>query len=204
MMMHEMETIKTLARICTPEAGTEHEVALATVREKLQKQGFSALAESPGLQHLFRFVLEQGCHGELSIMEPLYSFHENFVMARRRRFREHNFKDVCAVDEAWLRLVVLQSAYAVKRDKIRDTWIECFGPSHIALLMKPKNKAFLEKLVTAVKTFHRTYAALAAYTHVPKRHQANLLGRLAIALGQLSLNLIIRDTSACVELRLRS
>ena len=32
MMMHEMETIKTLARICTSLAGAAHDFALATVR----------------------------------------------------------------------------------------------------------------------------------------------------------------------------
>ena len=85
MMMHEMEVIKTLARICTTSAATAHEVALDTVRAKLHDQGFSALAESPGLQHLFRFVLEQGCDSAMGSMEPLYAFHEKFVNAKTCR-----------------------------------------------------------------------------------------------------------------------
>ena len=187
MMMHEMETIRTLARTCTTSAATADEVALHSARAKLHGEGFSVLAESPGLPHLFRFVLEQGCDSATGIMEPLYTFHEKFVNAKTRRLREHHFKDVCTVDDAWLRLILLQCAYGVKRDKIRDTWVECFGPSVIGALMKTKMKDFLEQMSTVVNKFHRTYAALAAYEHFPAGHKNKFLGRLGMQLGQILL-----------------
>ena len=72
MTMHEMETIKTLQRVCTAETAVSQVVAIETVRSRLQQQGFSALAESPGMPHLFRFVLEQGDQSTSNIMEPWF------------------------------------------------------------------------------------------------------------------------------------
>ncbi len=117
-------------------------------------------------------------------MEPLYEFHEKFVNPKMRRLREHHFKDVCAVDNAWLRLCLIQAAYGVKREKIRDTWIDYFGPTHIAQIMRQSKAAERELAGQVLMTFHRRYAALAAYEHFPAGQQAICLGRLGIAVGR--------------------
>ena len=117
MLRHEMETIKVLQRICKPEIELAQTVALETVLTRLHQQGYSALAESPGISHLWRFVIEHG--SGVSIMEPLFAFHEKFVNPKLRRLREHHFKDVCAVNIAWVRLVLLQCAYAVEKQDQR-------------------------------------------------------------------------------------
>ena len=186
MLMHEMESIKTLARICTRESGVASDVAERQVRAKLVGQGFSALAESPGLSHLLRFVLEQGSDGALSIMQPLFIFHERFINPQLRRLRAHHFKDVCMIDCPWLRLVMLQSAYgASRRDGVKDCWIEAFGPPLVAKIMKPNMKSFRGDMSFMVKKFHRGYAALRAYAHFPAGHQHKFLGRLGMRLGDI-------------------
>ena len=73
---------------------------------------------------MLRFVLELRGSGADSVLEPLYEYHEKFVNPKIRRLREHHFRDVLAVDEPWLRLALIQAAYSINRDKIRDTWIE--------------------------------------------------------------------------------
>ena len=184
MTMHEMEVIKTLQRVCSVETALSQTVALETVRARLHQHGFSALAESPGMPHLFRFVLEQGDQSTTNIMEPLFAYHEKFVNPKLRRLREHHFKDVCLVDNAWLRLILLQCAYAVDRKQIRDTWIECFGPGAIAAIMKLKMKPIREETAIIVKTFHKEYAAKAAYSHFPPGYKIKFLGRFGSKLGE--------------------
>ena len=142
MMNHEMESIKALAKVCTKEGQIAQDVSEKAVKERLVGLGFSALAESPGLPHLLRFVLEQGSDGVLSIMQPLFTFHEKLINPRVRKLKEHHFKDVCVIDCPWLRLVMLQSAYAAKREKIRDCWIESFGTPLCTKIMKPSLKIF--------------------------------------------------------------
>jgi len=184
MTMHEMEVIKTLQRVCSVETALSQTVALETVRSRLHHHGFSALAESPGMPHLFRFVLEHGGQSTTNIMEPLFAYHEKFVNPKLRRLREHHFKDVCLVDNAWLRLILLQCAYAVERKQIRDTWIECFGPGAIAAIMKLKMKPIRDDAAIIVKTFHKDYAALAAYSHFPPGYMIKFLGRFGSKLGE--------------------
>ena len=186
MMMHEMGTIKILQRTCSAEMQLSQVVAVETVRARLHQQGHSALAESPGMAHLFRFVLEQGI--DSPVMEPLFAFHEKFVNAKLRRLREHHFKDVCAMNNAWLRLILLQCAYAVDRQKIRDNWIECFGPSAISTIMKPKMRSVRDDVARIVKTFHKNYAELSAYGHKPDGFRNKFLGRLGMQLGQVLLS----------------
>ena len=185
MMMHEMETIKILQRVCSAEMQLSQVVAVETVRARLHQQGYSALAESPGMPHLFRFLLEQGADSPTT--ELLFAFHEKFVNAKLRRLREHHFKDVCMVNNAWLRLILLQCAYAVDRQKIRDNWIECFGPSVISSIMKPKMKAVRDDVARIVKTFHKKYAELKAYGHKPPGFQIKFLGTMGMQLGQVLL-----------------
>ena len=182
MMTHEMETIKILQRICAAEMQLSETVAVETVRARLHSQGHSALAESPGMPHLFRFVLEHGA--DTTVMEPLFSFHEKFVNPKLRRLREHHFKDVCGLNNAWLRLILLQGAYAIDRQKIRDTWIECFGQGAITAIMKPCMQAVRDEVARIVKTFHKKYAELSAYDHKPPGFQVKFLGRLGSTLGQ--------------------
>ena len=98
MMQHEMENIKQLAKCCSAEAETASEVKAGQVRAKLVAAGGSVLAESPGLLHFLRFVLEQGGNGQESVTEPVHEYHEQFVNPRIRRLREHHFSYVLVVD----------------------------------------------------------------------------------------------------------
>ena len=143
------------------------------------------MAESPGLPHLLRFVLEQGSDDVLSIMQPLFTFHEKLINPRTRKLKEHHFKDVCVIDCPWLRLVMLQSAYAAKREKIRDCWIESFGTPLCTKIMKPDLKIFRGDMSFILKKFHREYAALAAYDHFKDGQQHKFLGRLGMSLGKI-------------------
>ena len=105
-----------------------------------------------------------------------------------RRLREHHFKDVCCVSNAWLRLILLQNAYAVDISKIRDKWIECFGPTSVAAIMKPAMEEIRTYTARVVRTFRRDYAALAAYDHKPEGFRVRFLGRLGFELGKILLN----------------
>ena len=60
MMEHEMQCIRQLAKYCEAEANAAGEVKAGAVLSRLIAVGASALAESPGFLHLFRFVIEQG------------------------------------------------------------------------------------------------------------------------------------------------
>ena len=71
MMEHEMQTIKQLAKFCSTEANTACGVKAGQVRAKLIAAGASALADSPGFLHLFRFVLEQGGRRRVSAGPPV-------------------------------------------------------------------------------------------------------------------------------------
>ena len=135
------------------------------------------------MSHLFRFVVEQGFDSSADILQPLFAFHEKFVNAKLRRLREHRFKDVCALNNAWLRLILLQSAYAVDTGKIKDTWIECFGPSSIATIMKTNLKPVRDEVANIVRTFHKTYAVSAAYDHKPPGVRTKFLGKIGKELG---------------------
>ena len=187
MMQHEMQSIRQLAKFCSAEANAANEVSLGQVRAKLAAVGAAALAESPGFIHLFRFVLEQGGAVKDSVLEPLFEYHEKFVNPRIRRLREHHFKDVIAVDEPWLRLALIQAAYGMKREKIRDSWIDYFGPSHMSQIMK-KDKADARELAgNIMKTFHCKYTVASAYEHLPEGQRTMFLGRLGIAIGRVLL-----------------
>jgi len=109
------------------------------------------------------------------------------VNPKLRRLREHSFQDVVAVDDPWLRLALIQAAYSVNRDKIRDSWIDYFGPTHMSQVMK-REKEGERKLATKIlKTFHRVYARHGAYDHLPEGQRALLLGRLGVAIGRVLL-----------------
>ena len=187
MMEHEMQNIRQLAKYCAAEANAAGEVKAGAVRARLVAVGASALAESPGFLHLFRFVIEQGGNDADAVLAPLYEYHEKFVNPKLRRLREHHFKDVVAVDDPWLRLALIQAAYSVNRDKIRDAWIDYFGPTHMSQVMK-REKEGERKLATKIlKQFHREYARQDAYDRVPEGQRALLLGRLGVAIGRVLL-----------------
>ena len=157
------------------------------MRAKLIAVGASALAESPGFLHLFRFEIEQGGNDAYAVLVPLYEYHEMFVNPKMRRLREHHFKDVVAVDEPWLRLALIQAAYSVNRDKIRDSWIDYFGPTHMSQVMKSEKEGARKLATKILKTFHRQYARQDAYKHLPDGQRAMLLGRLGVTLGRVLL-----------------
>ena len=187
MMQHEMQNIRQLAKFCSAEANAANEVSLGQVRAKLAAVGASALVESPGFIHLFRFVLEQGGAGNDSVLEPLFEYHEKFVNPKIRRLREHHFRDVIAVDQPWLRLALIQAAYGMKREKIRDTWIDYFGPTHMSQIMKKDKADARELAVNIMQTFHCKYTAASAYERLPEGQRTMLLGRLGIAIGRVLL-----------------
>ena len=99
MMEHEMQCIRQLAKYCEAEANAAGEVNSGAVRSRLIAVGASALAESPGFLHLFRFVIEQGGNDADAVLAPLYEYHERFVNPSMRRLREHHFKQVLDVDD---------------------------------------------------------------------------------------------------------
>ena len=73
MMEHEMQNIRQLARYCAAEANAAGEVKAGAVRARLIAVGASALAESPGFLHLFRFVIEQGGMTQMQFWHPCMS-----------------------------------------------------------------------------------------------------------------------------------
>ena len=67
-------------------------------------------------------------------MPALFMFTARWVNARKRRLREHHFKDVLGVDCPWIRLSFIEAAYS---GDPKETFIQYFDKSHIDSLMKP-------------------------------------------------------------------
>lgn len=187
MMEHEIQIIRQLAKFCAAEANLAGEVKAGQVRARLCAVGASALAESPGFLHLFRFVIEQGGNASEAVLEPLYEYHERFVNPKLRRLREHHFKYVLVVGDPWLRLALIQSAYSVNRDRIRDSWIDYFGPTHMSQIMRKDKEDARQLASNILKTVHRQYARQSAYDHFPQGGRGLLLGRLGVAIGRVLL-----------------
>ena len=123
MLVHEMQIINQMSRVCTLERDKAGEVSVQTVRDRLRHEG-SALADSAAFLPLLQFVLEQGAGGKHAFVDPLVVFHQLFVNPRSRRLRESHFRVVCQLKYPRLRLVLLKAAYGCPVGCVRDGWID--------------------------------------------------------------------------------
>ena len=187
---HEMQHIRTLAEFCKTEANTAGQVCLDAIRTRLRASGGAALADSLGMLSLFQFVVEQGGAAANGFVEPLVEFHEKFVNPKVRRLREYHFRLVCGLPHPLPRLALLAAAYGQKKEKIRDGWIDYFGPLQITEIMKEPNRASLELANDILVCFHGTYASKGAYAEMDNGDRVVLLGRLDMDVGRC---LLVRD-----------
>jgi hypothetical protein len=96
MLMHEMQLIKHLTRVCSAEVHVVGEVSVQAVRYRLIQEGFPA-ANTAAFTPMLQFVVEQGAGGDPAYVESLVQFHELMVNPRVRRLRESNYRTVCGV-----------------------------------------------------------------------------------------------------------
>ena len=114
MLMHEMQIIKHMSRVCMSERNAAGEVILESVRSRLLAEGFHG-TDSPAFHALLRFVIEQGAGGEHALVQPLVDFHQLLVNPRVRRLRESHFRVVLNVPSPPARLYLLKAAYGALR-----------------------------------------------------------------------------------------
>ena len=184
MLMHEMQIIKHMSRVCMIETNAAGEVLLESVRARLTAEGFPGI-EAPGFQVLLRFVIDQGAGGEHAFVQPLVDFHQLLVNPRVRRLRDSHFRVVLSVPSPPARVILLKAAYGCPASSIRDGWIDYFGPSHVARLCS--ERVHLCKAAEGLYyRFHTQYEAAGFWKHAPQgKRQLHLfdieLGRVLLA-----------------------
>ena len=183
MLQHEMQMLKLLANICSKESQAAQGVAVETVRSLLRSQGASALAEAPFFLGMFSFVVEHGADDSSGMLQALFTFHEKFVNPKMRRLREYHFRVVCSLPRPWLRLALIQAAYACPVGKIRDGWIDYFGGGQIASLMRTEVKEALDFGDELMRRFHCVYRKDSVWSHLPAGQDIQILGKLGIDIG---------------------
>ena len=173
-----------MAKICSAESAAGAAIQLETVKAKLISEGASALADGDTFLVVFNFVIEQGADSVTGVLQPLFEFHEKFVNAQIRRLRHTHFKSVCFVDDAWLRLSLIQAAYGCPKEKIKDDHIDYFAQGHVAAIMRSDKITERNLAMTLMMTFHRRYVVSGAYTHMAAAEKTHFLGRLGIQVGR--------------------